>query len=141
MNFDFSINSLLDNHNNSTMGVLESQRNTSVGKVAGSVANGGDKTKGGSGWGFNMGNAFGDQGWALPAIQGIGVGVGAWGAIQGHKLAKRQLGEQKRQFNMNIHNQRATMEAQMRIRHDARVRAGLSEGSADEYIDSVGLRS
>lgn len=137
MNFDFSLNSLMDNHNNLTMGVLERQRNTSSAKKK----NNADENKKKSSWGIDMDSAFGDQGWALPAIQGIGVGVGAWGAIQGHKLAKRQLSEQKRQFNMNIHNQRATMESQMRLRHDARVRAGLSEGSADDYIDSVDLRS
>ena len=82
---------------------------------------------------------FGESGWAMPALQGIG-GAGMLGlGILDYREAKKTRKEQTRQFNKNFEMQSNVLEARIRDRYDARHRMGGSNtyNSADEAVTAV----
>lgn len=109
---------------------------------------GGDLQETDFGWGssdsnmFSREGAFGESGWAMPAIQGVGAAMNAGLGIANYRLARKQLRTNKSQFNDNFNNQVRLLERDLRDRHRSRVDRGRDTGyaSADDYVKSTGLK-
>ena len=97
---------------------------------------------------FNMKSAFGEtkdgvttQGWA-PAALGIGQSI--FGALQGRQamnLAKDQLAESRRQFDLNFGAQRQSINTELEDRQRARVASNPNAyESVDTYMDKNRIR-
>lgn len=95
-----------------------------------------------------LGSAFGRtnpdgtkvNGWA-PTALGVGQGLlGAYSAMQQYGLAKDQLEESKRQFDLNFQNQRKTLNTQLEDRQRARVASNPSAyQSVGDYMNKHGV--
>lgn len=83
--------------------------------------------------------AFGESGWAMPAIQGIGAAANIGLGIMNYREAKKTRQEQSRQFNKNFEMQSNVLEARIRDRYNARQRMGGSSNykTADEAVSAV----
>lgn len=83
--------------------------------------------------------AFGESGWAMPAIQGIGAAANIGLGIMNYREAKKTRQEQSRQFNKNFDMQSNVLEGRIRDRYEARQRMGGSSnyGSADEAVKAT----
>lgn len=88
---------------------------------------------------FTRESMFGESGWAMPALQGIG-GAGMLGlGILDYREAKKSRKEQTRQFNKNFEMQSNVLEARIRDQYDSRHRMGGSNtyNSADDAVKAV----
>ena len=88
---------------------------------------------------FTRESMFGESGWAMPALQGIG-GAGMLGlGILDYREAKKTRKEQTRQFNKNFEMQSNVLEARIRDQYDSRHRMGGSNtyNSADDAVTAV----
>lgn len=82
---------------------------------------------------------FGESGWAMPALKGVGGAAMLGLGILDYREAKKTRKEQTRQFNKNFEMQSNVLEARIRDRYDARHRMGGSNtyNSADEAVTAV----
>lgn len=83
--------------------------------------------------------AFGESGWAMPAIQGIGAAANIGLGFMNYREAKKTRQEQTRQFNKNFEMQSNVLAGRIKDRYYARQRMGGSSnyGSADEAVSAV----
>lgn len=88
---------------------------------------------------FNREKMFGESGWAMPALKGVGGAAMLGLGILDYREAKKTRKEQTRQFNKNFEMQSNVLEARIRDRYDARHRMGGSNtyNSADEAVTAV----
>lgn len=82
---------------------------------------------------------FGESGWAMPALKGVGGAAMLGLGILDYREAKKTRKEQTRQFNKNFEMQSNVLEARIRDRYDARHRMGGSNtyNSADDAVKAV----
>lgn len=82
-----------------------------------------------------FGNAFGANGWGLPAIQGLGGLAQSWLGFKQLGLAKDQFNFQKDAFTQNYNMQAQTMNRQLEDRQRARLSANPNGyQSVGEYM-------
>lgn len=112
--------------NNRTMGIMEGSFGSNWNQPLGSGSSG---FGGGSGFGFNM-PTF------QLGLQGLGMGLNFYNAMQANKLAKQQFNFQKDFAMKNLANQTKTYNTALEDR--GRARAAMEGQSAEEaqaYID------
>lgn len=83
-----------------------------------------------TGFGFNAGTIQGIG----STMQGIGAGIGAWGALEQADIAKEALAFQKETFAKNWANQVAMTNTRLRDRQAARASASSFAQDVDSYM-------
>ena len=78
---------------------------------------------GGGGMFDNFMSQDGQQGWGAPAMQGVGALANSWLGFQNLGVAKDQLSENKRQFQLNYDEQKANQDQYYADRGTARAAA------------------
>lgn len=92
------------------------------------------------GW-FTQDSMFGNGqtgGWAMPAIQGASALMQGWMGMEKLDLAKDQLGENKRQFNLNYGNSARLTNSRLADRQASRVKSGRTNVSVSDYMSKYG---
>lgn len=117
--------------NNRTMGIMEGSFGSNWNQSPGGAGGGGlGGFGGGGGFGFNM-PTF------QLGLQGLGMGLNFYNAMQANKLAKQQFNFQKEFAMKNLANQTKTYNTALEDR--GRARAAMEGQSAEEaaaYIDN-----
>lgn len=91
---------------------------------------------------FSQERLFGDNGWAMPAIQGASALLGGIMSYQNLQLGKKSLAQSKDQFNRNFQQQRDIMAFNIQDRHRTLERRGTGSNwaSESEALKAAGLR-
>jgi hypothetical protein len=81
-------------------------------------------------------------GWGAPVIQGAGALASTFLGMKQYGLAKKQLKEDTRQFNLNFGAQKNLVNSQMSDRQAARVSGSPNSGfmSPDDYVAKYGVK-
>ena len=81
------------------------------------------------------------DGWGRPVVGGVSALLDAFMGMKEYGLAKNQLAENRRQFDMNFDAQRRTVNSALEDRQRARVRGNpAAYQSVGEYMDRYGIR-
>lgn len=88
-----------------------------------------------------LGNAQnGTNGWGMPALNAASTLLNGWFGLEQLDMAKAQLAENKRQFNLNFGNQARLTNARLTDRQNRRVEEGRATESAESYVSKYGVR-
>lgn len=91
---------------------------------------------------FWLGNAKkGTNGALMPAIYGVNALVNGWMGLEKLEIAKDQLKENQRQFNLNFGSQAKLTNSRLADRQDRRVAEGRANLSTNEYLSKYGVKA
>ena len=88
-----------------------------------------------------FGNAqTGVGGWAMPAIGLANSLMNGWFGMEKLDVAKSQLKENKRQFNLNFGSQAALTNSRLADRQNRRMEEGRARMGTDQYLSNYGVK-